>query len=295
MRKFLTTVIVVVIMMAIGAFISLSTTTQTKAAGPHEVVACLGCHNVHYAVAEKIFGVRNTVYANPRTKMGLEATAAELCLGCHALTDLGGAGVRPIHLHTTHPIGIKPNAEVANVPANLLRKGILDCISCHDPHPSNKNYMYLRIDVGPADNHNIQKFCTMCHPNKGDLEALGITDATNRQIFSSMDEREVGKRFFPRTQAVTNHITPYYVTPLGKYPGNQSAVQGKAPSKRVPEFVADPMVDVLKMFQAIKSSQGYKSTTAEDGKQNKAPIDEAPMKEGKKREDIFGTSDTKKG
>ena len=53
------------------------------------------------------------------------------------------------------------------------------CVGCHDPHPSNANRKYLRVNTSGG---NMQKFCSLCHPSKSGKR-------TNpAEIFSSMGE-----------------------------------------------------------------------------------------------------------
>jgi predicted CXXCH cytochrome family protein len=151
------------------------------AAGAHEGLQCTGCHNIHYAKGPIIFDVAPNTKAMPQGASMQTKSIAALCLGCHADADKGGAGILPISAHTTHPFGSRVNAKVANVPGGLLRDGIMDCVSCHDPHPSNTNYKYLRVDTKAGK--NMQEFCDVCHPAK--------VDKVNRdaiKIFNSMDE-----------------------------------------------------------------------------------------------------------
>jgi predicted CXXCH cytochrome family protein len=200
--------------LALGAVM----TSSLFAAGPHHDITCLGCHSAHYAVDHKIFSVKNEKMRNPINKETLDKLVAKNCLGCHETIEFGGAGVRPIHLHTTHPIGITPNPKIADVPANMLSDGKLDCTSCHEAHPSNKNFMYLRVDVG-ASGENIQNLCVTCHSAKGDLEKLGIKDAGSIKVFSAMDQ-EKGSGNFLRDEVRTKNATPKYVKPLGKLQPN---------------------------------------------------------------------------
>jgi predicted CXXCH cytochrome family protein len=91
-------------------------------------------------------------------------------------------GIMPIASAMSHPYGVVPNPKVANVPSVFLRNNKLDCVGCHDPHPSNPNYKYLRVDTkGGADMKN---FCGMCHFTKSG------TEAKEMRIFNSMDERK---------------------------------------------------------------------------------------------------------
>lgn len=201
------------IKLAIVSFLSLAL-GSAFAAGPHDGITCLGCHDAHFAVAGKIFAVNNTQVKNPLTGESLDNLAAPKCLGCHQVQELGGAGIRPIHLHTTHPIGIKPNPKIADVPNNLLNDGLLDCVSCHEAHPSNNNFMYLRVDTGKTG-EKLQNFCAACHSSKADLKSMGVKDANELQIFSAMDQSQ-GAKAFPRASAVINNKTKDYITPLGE-------------------------------------------------------------------------------
>ncbi len=199
---------------ATAIFIS---TSSLFAFGPHDGLDCLGCHSPHFAVDDKIFAVKNTQLTNPVNGQSLEGLSAAKCLGCHQLEQFGGAGIRPIHLHTTHPIGIVPNPKIASVPANLLKDGKLDCISCHEPHPSNKNALYLRIDVGESAT-SMQNLCALCHSAKVDMAGAGL-DINTMKVFSAMDQ-SAGAGDFPVSQVRAQNNTPKYVKPLGKLPKN---------------------------------------------------------------------------
>ena len=199
-------------------FISGILVTNTLAQGPHEGVACLGCHSVHFAVDDKAFAVKNTTMINPINGESLEGLVAAKCLGCHETQELGGAGIRPIHLHTTHPIGIIPNPRVADVPDNLLKEGKLDCISCHEPHPSNPNFMYLRVDTG-SYGENLQKFCVTCHSAKADMKLIGVNSADELELFSAMDQ-QAGARNFTRSEVPVHNPSVEYIMPLGAIPAN---------------------------------------------------------------------------
>ncbi|WP_457638806.1 cytochrome c3 family protein [Persephonella sp.] len=195
-------------------------------AGPHKGLDCLGCHDPHYAKAQKIFKVKNDKYPNPRTGQKVKDINA-LCLGCHNLTEFGGAGVRPIYLHMTHPVGVQPNPKIAKVPEALLREGLLQCVSCHDPHPSNPNWKYLRVDT--KNGTQVGVFCMTCHPAKADEKYYGITDI---KIFTSMNE-EAGKGFFSPTDPslVMYNPTPNYIQPLGDYPNSLAPAYTTVPNQ----------------------------------------------------------------
>ncbi len=212
------------------------TTSLSFAAGPHDGLDCLGCHSPHFAIDDKIFAVKNTQLTNPINGESLEGLSAPKCLGCHQLEQFGGAGIRPIHLHTTHPIGIKPNPKIAAVPQNLLKDGKLDCISCHEPHPSNPNALYLRVDVGEGAT-SIQKLCAVCHSSKVDMASIGM-DSNNLQVFSSMDE-EKGAGYFPANEVRAQNDTPKYIKPLGPLPKNDLVPN----YQDQPSWVYSPTID----------------------------------------------------
>jgi predicted CXXCH cytochrome family protein len=154
------------------------------ASGGHDGVGCAGCHAIHTAKGEIIFAVGpNKVAQNPRTKSAYTSSTA-LCLGCHEESSKGGQGYAPVSGHVSHPYGLAAvNSKVANVPPELLRGGRFECVGCHDPHPSNPNHKYLRVDT--AKGQNMDAFCGVCHSAKADAKVV----AKKAAIFTSMDQR----------------------------------------------------------------------------------------------------------
>jgi len=135
-----------------------------RAAGAHDAVGCSGCHP-RKAVKGAFAVPPNTKVLDPKTNQPYPGTTA-LCLACHEEKDRGGQGYAPVSRHTSHPFGLASvNPRIANVPPDMLRDGRFECMSCHDPHPSNPNYKYLRVDVGPKG-ENLDRFCAACHPSK---------------------------------------------------------------------------------------------------------------------------------
>jgi predicted CXXCH cytochrome family protein len=150
------------------------------AAGAHDGLNCVGCHGIHTAKGEIIFAVEpNKKSVNPKTKSPYAGTTA-LCLGCHETIDKGGMGIMPVSSAMSHPYGVAPNLKVASVPDVFLREGKLECVGCHDPHPSNPNYKYLRVDTKKGGEMRV--FCAVCHSSKADVAAKDI------KVFNSMDE-----------------------------------------------------------------------------------------------------------
>lgn len=153
------------------------------AAGGHDAIGCKGCHSLHAAKGEIIFTVApNKTYLNPKTKQPYSGTTA-LCLACHQDADKGGQGIDPVSQHLSHPFFVENvNPRIAKVPPEVLRDGKFDCLGCHDPHPSNPYYRYLRVDT--AGGKQMDKFCAACHAMKADSK-----DAAEKvAFFSSMDE-----------------------------------------------------------------------------------------------------------
>jgi hypothetical protein len=156
--------------------------SRSLAMGGHDAVGCAGCHSTHAARGEALFALApNTSLRDPRTGKANESLSS-LCLTCHAETGEGGRGVAPVSNHFHHPFSVaKVNPKLARVPPELLREGRFECIGCHDPHPSNPNYRYLRIAVSRTP--TLSELCGVCHPRKADPTAPAP------RLFSSMDER----------------------------------------------------------------------------------------------------------
>jgi predicted CXXCH cytochrome family protein len=133
-----------------------------RAAGAHDALHCAGCHN------QKDVMKGNRTYADPATGKPYEGVTA-VCLACHQTAAAGGRGNTPVPRHLSHPFGLAAvNPKVARVPAVFLANGRFECTSCHDPHPSNTNYKYLRTDVGKSG-LQMDRFCSACHMRKADL------------------------------------------------------------------------------------------------------------------------------
>ncbi len=168
----------------LGVLVFLFTLSGLASAfGPHDGLNCTGCHAIHTAKGDLIFAVDpNRKALNPRTKEPFGGVTA-LCLGCHETADNGGLGIRPVSASHSHPFDVAPDPKKATVPEMALRDGKLECVSCHDPHPSNPNYRYLRVDTEKGTNMAV--FCAMCHRSKVDPNT-----SADIKIFSSMDERK---------------------------------------------------------------------------------------------------------
>lgn len=128
-------------------------------------VDCKDCHSVHGAKGAFIFGVsplaeQSTAYGGKMDPAQVDA----LCLGCHNEKS----GITPIMLKNSHPTGVTPKK--LKVPEEVLRKGMLTCVGCHDPHPANQNYKYLIVNTNNGKDMGI--FCGKCHPAQSDPGTL---------------------------------------------------------------------------------------------------------------------------
>ena len=167
------------LLLALPAFAAAS---SALAAGGHQSLGCVGCHSMHEARGDHLAAVPpNLKMPEARTgKPHGPITAG--CLGCHADIADGGKGILPVSEHMRHPFSLQnPNPRVAKVPAELLRDGRFECVSCHDPHPSNPNYRYLRIAARSPP--TISQLCSLCHSRKADPSYAAP------KLFDSMDER----------------------------------------------------------------------------------------------------------
>jgi len=191
------------------------------AAGGHDAIGCVGCHAIHTAKDQIIFAVSaNKQVVNPKTKLPYTGTTG-LCLGCHEETSKGGQGYAPISGHTSHPYGLASvDAKIAKVPGELLREGgKFECLGCHDPHPSNPYYKYLRVDT--AKGSKMDAFCAVCHPIKADV----ATVQEKAVLFTSMDE--TGNRVLAPKAAAKETKAPAAVEKK-----SDAASKKTAPAKR---------------------------------------------------------------
>jgi len=139
--------------------------------GPHK--DCKMCHSKDPNSEPYEFAVKqDDKTQNPATRKTLQGVSA-LCLACHGKHG-EGEEAKGIDLHASHPIGIAPGGNVKVPKEGLGYSGeekTLSCASCHDWHPTNKNYKYLRW--GAAGKYDLSRFCQHCHVNKGNPEGAG--------------------------------------------------------------------------------------------------------------------------
>lgn len=165
------------------ALVAASLATSALAAGGHDQLHCVGCHSMHAAKGDLLAAVPPDLKMPERRTGQPHGTLTAFCLGCHADLADGGKGILPISNHMFHPFSLaNPNPRVAKVPPELLFGGRFECVSCHDPHPSNPNYRYLR--VGGSSKQALTQLCSVCHSGKADPNLVPP------RLFSSEDEQK---------------------------------------------------------------------------------------------------------
>jgi predicted CXXCH cytochrome family protein len=149
--------------------------------GGHEKLGCAGCHAIHAGRGAALAAVAPVQRIDPLTG-ALHGPLTAMCLACHADAKDGGRGIAPVSQHMQHPFSReRPDPRIARVPPELLRGERFECVSCHDPHPSNPNYRYLRLAARGSP--SVSELCSICHARKA-----GASDPP--RLYSSMDERE---------------------------------------------------------------------------------------------------------
>ena len=128
---------------------------------------CSICHGAHTSKGLLLFPQKfNTGTINPNTKKPLDALDS-LCMSCHAPKP-EGMGIRPLDLTRKHYFGGKPFLVILPAGAAGFQGGeeLFTCVSCHDPHPANENYCYLRTPKGRKikKSRQVKDFCLWCHP-----------------------------------------------------------------------------------------------------------------------------------
>lgn len=126
---------------------------------------CALCHGAHTAVGPGLLTTKpDTTTINPATGAAL-GRIDSICMACHA-EEPNGLGYRPVSMDHTHPSGVTPRKVILPEEAKGFKgeEEMLTCMGCHDPHPSNPNYMYLRGPIVSAG--NTQAFCVWCHPEQ---------------------------------------------------------------------------------------------------------------------------------
>jgi tetratricopeptide (TPR) repeat protein len=99
---------------------------------------------------------QETTRINPFTDQPFGRIDA-ICTSCHNA------------LHLAHPVGIIPDPQKVTLPPEAIgfkgEEDRLTCMSCHDWHPTNTSYKYLRWAV--ADEEELSRFCLNCHTEQG--------------------------------------------------------------------------------------------------------------------------------
>ena len=121
---------------------------------------CRLCHEVPARGTFKPYIETVTTRINPFTGKPFERIEA-ICTSCHT------------SLHLAHPVGIVPDPKKVVLPPEARgfrgEENKLTCLGCHNHHPDNQNYKYLRW---PTDGgRDKAKFCVHCHPKQGRRDA----------------------------------------------------------------------------------------------------------------------------
>ncbi|MFQ5645874.1 MAG: cytochrome c3 family protein, partial [bacterium] len=133
---------------------------------------CLMCHSIHDGEKEVIFrNKQNRKTVNPHTGKPFNRVAS-LCMSCHARKP-GGKGILPLNMEHSHPIDIKPKKvklppEAKGFPGEEEK---ITCTSCHNQHPANKNFKYLRWPT--KSSFYMSVVCAKCHQDKADPTGKG--------------------------------------------------------------------------------------------------------------------------
>ncbi len=123
---------------------------------------CLNCHgDEEYKAQLKSLGAGIALLEDEPgdTPEGTKSPLDEMMLGA---VDVG---FMIIDLHETHPVGIVPKTVVLPQESRgyYHQENQLTCLGCHDHHPSNPNYKYLRWPTNKGEDMN--SFCAHCHKN----------------------------------------------------------------------------------------------------------------------------------
>lgn len=123
--------------------------------GGHE--NCDLCHKNASKKNYTLVSQNKTKAINPATKKPYGKLDA-LCQSCHEQSS-----------QFAHPVGIIPDPQKVMVPEDALgfsgQEQEVTCLSCHNPHPDNKSYQYLRWQV--EDEDDMTTFCVKCHAAQG--------------------------------------------------------------------------------------------------------------------------------
>ncbi len=136
-------------------------------------VSCVSCHEVHPTAEHKM------AMATKGQSAMHKDNQSELCLSCHKSTGAQFA-------QTTH---------------HRLREGVMECISCHNPHGSNQ-FRQLR-----ADNITV---CVQCHEDKRGPFVFAHGASLSDGCMSCHDSHGSGARNMlktrdPRTLCISCH------------------------------------------------------------------------------------------
>ncbi|MBI5787920.1 MAG: tetratricopeptide repeat protein [Candidatus Schekmanbacteria bacterium] len=130
---------------------------------------CRLCHEIPSQGTFKSYVEVETDRINPFTGKPFERIES-ICTSCHTST------------HMAHPVGIIPNPEKVVLPPEARgfrgEENKLTCLGCHNQHPDNPNYKYLRWSTDGGQDK--AKFCVRCHPKQGRNELQRMLDTEEK-------------------------------------------------------------------------------------------------------------------
>ncbi len=183
---------------------------------------CAMCHGNRLGVGLAVFNKQRKIpIINPSTGKPLERIES-ICLSCHGdeefkaqLKESGvgisflddteakpegtstpldemelgpvDVGFKIIDLHETHPVGIVTKKVILPEESRGFKwqENQLTCLGCHDHHPSNPNYKYLRWPTDGGE--DINGFCAHCHADKVQPESVEPQRRHNRGMLSTSE------------------------------------------------------------------------------------------------------------
>ncbi len=115
---------------------------------------CAACHDIHNPKGQVLWATSLELVGEGKSRL---TPVDGMCYTCHKGETKGGKFFIPGH---SHPISVVPSAKVKipKVLGTTYVEGVgrvITCVSCHDPHSSNKKFLKI-----PNKNDAL---CKACH------------------------------------------------------------------------------------------------------------------------------------
>lgn len=143
---------------------------------------CFGCHDSRTrellpGAIEKRLAMSGTPCSHPliTTDPAHGRSVTQLCMRCHevvnglvVMTNIATGAYVEFDMTETHPIGTMPTEHVYPKTLPLDKKsGAINCISCHDPHATDRRMRMLRYFYpGNGKPASYSPLCRDCHPDE---------------------------------------------------------------------------------------------------------------------------------